>query len=287
MYFLAGLLLAFPLKAILIKLYKLNSLWLGVIVVFFTLLIFLIDIPYNYHTETICIPGYSDTYYQITEYASQIRPKDYSRGVFSFTEEVVYLVETRECNEDGKLVTEIVENNLTLSAKERLVFSSNRGLFIREVRITPLETTLLQGTSCCPKTKTVELIDFPRNSFYEVRYVPEVSISSYLDTETVKWSDFSIGRNIEFAYIIRPFNSLRRVLLPFIPLLYQSDWVVAFVGILFTTVFTSIINPAISDFGRNRLKTLLTKKSPSVQKQAKIIVTSKGDEKLINLEEDD
>jgi len=145
----------------------------------------------------------------------------------------------------------------------------------------------LQDPNCCPDVTTAEIFDFPRDSFYEARYVSEFSITPYLDTETIKWSDFSIGGDIEFAYIIYPAYLFKNFLNPFISLSYRSDWIIVFIGLLFTSIFTSVISPVIFDVGKDKFKTVLTKKTSNEQEHTTIIVSGKGDEKVVEINNKD
>lgn len=226
-------------------------------------------------------PGEVKSQTSVRDYYATIQPDGFSTGLFRVSEEATYLVESITCNADGKTTTSIIEEDKVVS--EQFVHSSKRGLMIREIRIIPLKGLLLQRY-CCQSKGTVELRDFPRNSFYEARDVQNVIATTYLDTETVKWNgDLTRRDDIVFAYITNPFQLFRNLLSPLIGVSYQSNWVIGLASIIASFIIIPITKPILEDLAKNKLKALIEKKksSQSEIKKSFLVISSKGEEKEI------
>ena len=203
----------------------------------------------------------------LTGYHAIITPVDISQGVFKISEEATYNVESYLCNSDYSVSTSIMKEGEVLSLPEKQVYSSSRGLFIRELNVTPLDGLAISGIdTCCVKAPTVELSDFPRDSFYEARDVNKTEISTYLDIETVKFDEQSLNRSIVFAYITPPFYSVRGLVAPLIGVSYQGQWIVALIGLLVTVIIVPFAKDVLVDLTVARIKSLF-KRNKSKKKR--------------------
>jgi hypothetical protein len=231
-----------------------------------------------------CTPGQTEQETIVKEYHAVIEPVDFTQGIFQVSEEVTYLVERHTCVTAHRISTDVVEELTQISLPPRTVLSSSRGIFIRELQVTPLEGSALSGATCCFDQTTVELRDFPKDSFYEARDVQNPEIFPYLDTATIKWSSLS-RREIVFAYIARSFYAMRSLVIPLVGVSYQSQWIIASVGLLVTAVITPVVKPMLLDLARNKLMSLFEKKPPLQEEgeKARLIVSARGDEKEIEV----
>jgi hypothetical protein len=269
LYLVIGVLAAWLITFIVSRILKSRGEWLGasvaVIGVVLCIIVgglFLVLISFRERRMMVlCTPG-ETMQTRLTEYHIIIEPIDFSQRSFRVLEGATYDVERHVCNPDRTTSVSVVEKDTVLSLPERQIHSSNRGLFIQEVHVTPLDGSPLSGYTCCPETKTVELRDFPRNSFYEARDVQKVEPSRYLDTEIVRWDTRRLGQDIVFAYVAPPFHLLRNFFTPLIGISYQSQWMVTFVGLIAGAVIKQIVKPALFDFGKSRFKSLLERKPP-------------------------
>lgn len=289
-YFLIGVLLVRPIGYSLSWIFKPEQKWLvntvGILIlVFLIILVSQLSVS-NYGPFRICNPGSVEMQVMINDYQALIEPIDPSKGLFEITEEVIYDIKRYVCEEDSSTSISIIAENFVVILPAREMRSSNRGIFIREIIITPLENSFLSAVTCCPKSPIVELHDFPRNSFYEAKDAQNLQISPYLDTETIIWSGFSLRRDIVFAYIAPPFYSVRDILALFIGVSYQSYSLIIIFSLLVTTVFSFLIKPVLSDIGKNKIKTFLDRKSQKPVKKTTIIVSSKGEEREVDVTED-
>jgi hypothetical protein len=82
------------------------------------------------------------------------------------------------------------------------------------VNITLPDNTPFRAPFCgynCPETE-VELIDFPKNFFYEAKNARDLNSLPYLKTETIQWHVSHPDRGISFAY--NPYPSPINILTP-------------------------------------------------------------------------
>jgi hypothetical protein len=200
----------------------------------------------------LCRP--SETITSLAEYHATVSaPGDSSQNKFTLTEQAIYNVESRSCNPDTT-TTQSVQVNLP----PRQISSSMQGLFIREVRIVPLDGSSLRGYPCCDKVMTVELDNFPRDSFYEAYDVQSPVVLPYSDKENVRWDMYRLSDGIVFNYIADPYRSLKVLLSPLIAISDQSNWVLLLIGAVMLALFKFIIEPVLIDVGINRFKSLLS-----------------------------
>jgi|GEM_PF-4135976 hypothetical protein len=278
-YIVAGLTQKYeiPLFKILIALLILCA----IIVALFSLLYFM---PHP-SAQQSCPPGETITETEIKEYHAAIEPVDFSKGIFNLSEEVKYEVATSVCNETYAPTQIKIDENQT-SISERQIHSSKRGIFIREIRFSPLNDTSFKHLENQPNTQSVTLNDFPRGSFYEARDTQTVEISPYLDTEIVRWDIRKLSDDVAFSYIDYPFYFLRTFLAPLIGISYQRHWVIAFLGMIFSVLVMPIIKPVLYDFGKNKFKSFFSNHPPKEEKKkATLIVSGKGEEKEISIDE--
>lgn len=236
----------------------------------------------------VCMMGskYEET--EFHDYHAIIEPIDFLQGVFRVTESGTYVVTYYECIQHqgfsyGNYSATRVETN-TVSLPERQTLGSSRGLLIREVNVIPLADSALSNATCCYGESSIELRDFPRDSFYEARDVQKAEVYPYLDTETIKWDRFVVDRSITFAYLAEPFYSLRGLLAPLIGLSYKEQWPIALFGLLATAVIIPIVKPVLIELGRNRLKNKIASDTTGEDtKNATLIVSGRGDEKQVTI----
>jgi hypothetical protein len=268
MYFLAGVFMALVLivaiPPILILKEKVSLLTVTVVIMIIAIGIIisqsLLGYRYTNLSLTGCIkPGDTILETILTEYHAFIEPIDVTQGLFGVSEEARYNIKGHTCMEDFKTSSSIIEEDKVLSLPKKEVYSLSRGLFIRELKIKPLDGSDFNGSDCCPETITVELLDFPRDSFYEGRDVIKAESSRYLDTETVVLENRSLNREIVFAYIKPPFNLLRTFLTPIITLSYQSNWMIILFGLIGGFIITNVVKPTLTDMAKARFKAYLEK----------------------------
>jgi hypothetical protein len=170
------------------------------------------------------------------------------------------------------------------------------GLLLGELKILPLEMdsrgyvdlTLKNGItkhrslcgSYCPKVN-VELIDFPKDSFYQAKYSEDIKRRTYLNTETITWSPQNPDRGISFAYILPPFHQLRVLLTPFLNIDSIGQWLLSLLALVSTVVFTPLVKPVVTDLAKEKLLSLF---KPKPKKKLKIFISSKGEEKEIDVD---
>jgi hypothetical protein len=216
----------------------------------------------------------------VTEYYATIKPTDFSKGKFSVSEEVKYEVRNSPCEHPSEITKSINEETMPV----RTVNSLSRGLLVREIQLVPLDGSWLEN-DCCASGENIELVDFPKNSFYEARRVEGVITSSYLDTESVHWKQYSSRDNIVFAYIATPYHIFRNFLSPLIGVSYQSNWVLGLSSIFISFVLIPIMKPALEDYIKSKAKSIIEKKKDKTSEPvtSSLIISSKGEEKKIEI----
>ena len=231
----------------------------------------------------------------VEKYSVIIEPVDPKMERFKVIE-TVFFYSTQEVDiENGQMNSS--------SLPEREVTSINRGLLLREVHIAPLEANsrgyvnltlpdgiLLRGYLCayyCSKSR-IELREFQENSFYDAKDVEgNISYDSYIDKEKISWSASNLNQGIRFAYIPLPYCYLLPVLKPFVEISSLSQLVIVLLGIIGGLIVTPIVKPVLSNLVINKIKSWFdrpTKKKPG--KKVTLIVSSKGEEKEIEINED-
>ncbi len=222
----------------------------------------------------------------IEHYQAVIVPLNPALETFVVKEEVDYTFNERK-------------NHLRLP--ERQLTATHRGLFINELTLNPLGAdsfgtftwTLPDGTTrkdklcsieACP-TASVELKDWPTNSFYATKDVPDVKQTTYLDTQTLDWSISSLSDSIQVAYISSPFYSLRGILGPFVQASSIGDWLMTLLGILVASIVSPAVKATLGGVVQNRFKALIERTPPSPGKKTTLIVSAKGEEKEIEVKD--
>jgi len=218
-------------------------------------------------------------------YQVVIEPMNPALETFLIREEVEYTI-------NGE------KNRLRLP--QRHLSGTSRGLFVKELKINALDMdssgtviwTLPDGTvrrdALCPMScpiGSVELKDWPKNSFYASKNARDMKQQSYLDTETLDWSVSSLKDPIQVAYIPSPFYFLRAFLEPFAQVSSLGEWVMTLIGILSTAIVTPAIKNRLSGVVQNRVKSLLERNSKISGRKTTLIISSKGKEKEIEIKE--
>lgn len=154
----------------------------------------------------------------------------------------------------------------------RVVTSRPAGFLLNEVTIAPLGMDAngsfsvrlpdggeLEGMFCesglCP-TVDVELLDFPRDSFYAAKMAANLERFPYLDKETVRWTVVDPRKGITLAYIRPPFNRFLFLLKPFIGASTFGEWSVAALGFFVSSVVIPIVKPVFTNLAQERIKNL-------------------------------
>ena len=258
--------------------------WITFIFLVIILITFLSPVPYIHPHLPV-----------VEKYSVIIEPVDPKMERFRVIEEV-FFYSTQE--------VDIKNGPMNYSSlPEREVTSINRGLLLREVHIAPLEANsrgyvnltlpdgiLLRGYLCadyCSKSR-IELREFQENSFYDAKDVEgNISYDSYIDKEKISWSASNLNQGIRFAYIPLPYCYLLPVLKPFVEISSLSQLVIVLLGIIGGLIVTPIVKPVLSNLVINKIKSWFdrpTKKKPG--KKVTLIVSSKGKEKEIEINED-
>jgi len=101
----------------------------------------------------------------------------------------------------------------------RQVDGIGKGLVLKEVTVEPSkdwyslsnlpDSNRFDLSLSCAKT-SLELRDFPKNSFYAAKEATNLEVSPYIDTETITWVAHNLDeRKIEFAYVPPPYYLLK------------------------------------------------------------------------------
>ena len=233
-----GIVLAWPIRAFWASI----SIWHIIYILICLLCIIMYNIQFLFQFPTPPPPP------TIAEYRVTIEPLDTT--TFIVQEEILI----------GRVKEEdfIYEEKLLTSPKKEAK-STSYGLILRELHIKPWNisptTTLSKEMEVskpfcvfgrCPKS-TVELQDFPKGSFYLAKDTRNTETSSYIDTETIRWSVRDLDKGITFAYIPAPYHYLRPFLIPFIEIVSFSPWLIGFLGFIITLFIILITIPHISD----------------------------------------
>lgn len=142
------------------------------------------------------------------------------------------------------------------------ITAEKRGLLLKEFVFNEdalVENALIQSgydrISERYSVMTVELQDFPKNSFFEARDISDLEQSAYLNTETVRWTQ-QADDPVMFSYIPPTWRFTR----PLLGISYRvgslGEAVVGFGGFVGTFVLASIFEAVIGDFGKERLSKL-------------------------------
>jgi hypothetical protein len=148
----------------------------------------------------------------VEEYSVIIEPLYPEMEKFIVNEEIIFYI--------NQEVEDVNSQMIYSRLPKREVTSTNRGLLLKEVHISPLQANsfgyvnltlpdgfLLRGRLCtydCPVSR-IELYDFPKNSFYDAKDVDgSISYDSYIDKEKISWSASNLNQGIKFAYIPPP-----------------------------------------------------------------------------------
>ena len=231
----------------------------------------------------------------VEEYSVIIEPVYPEMERFTVDEEIIFYSKQE--------INDIYGQMIYSSLPKREVTSTNRGLLLREVHIAPLQANsfgyvnytlpdgiLLSGKLCtndCPVSR-IELRDFPNNSFYDAKDVDgSISYDSYIDKEKISWSASNLNKGIKFAYIPSPYYYLLPLLKPFVEISSIGQLVIVLLGIIGGLIMTPIVKPFISHLVKDKIKSWLErppKKKPD--KRVTLIVSSNGEEKEIDIDED-
>lgn len=162
---------------------------------------------------------------------------------------------------DVRRGADVVLGGQYLLLPEREITSHSRGFLLREVTIEPLgagamasiPVSLDDGTELdlrlctvlsCPPSE-VELQEFPEDAFFAARDVAEVQSTSYVRTQTVRWTTDDLDGGITFAYIPAPYHRLRPVLSPFLGAASIGDWLVGLVAMVGSILAAPLVGPLL------------------------------------------
>src|SRR3972149_1380005 len=209
---LLGGVVALPLIAVVLVVRRVPRAWLliGLLALIVALIIIALLQPQYLGSRSPATPW-------INDYRVVIEPVDASMRLFTVKERV----SVSESERDGEF--EIV------NLPEWQGTTRTAGAVLREVRFTPLTMDsegwvsialpgggTREGLLCvaaCPEAR-IELLDFPKGSFFQARYAERLESNPYQETETIRWSSSHLNRGVAFTYAPREYRFLRRVLLP-------------------------------------------------------------------------
>ncbi len=147
--------------------------------------------------------------------------------------------------------------------------AESRGFMLREVKFDLADVLAKQvkgydGYRLAGAKIRLELQNFPRGSFYQARDAKDVEQTSYLDTETIKWSPPAPG--ITFSYIPPGWGIVR----PIVDVLYGAQsidkLVLGALGSVGTLVIGAVAEVFVGRFVKKPLEGMLDKKG---KKEAK------------------
>jgi hypothetical protein len=228
----------------------------------------------------------------LEKYSVIIEPVDSKMERFKINETI---------NISNKL--DVVESDRVIHLSGREVTSSNRGLLLKEIHIAPLQANSegyvdlnlpngkrISGYLCtyyCPESK-IKLRDFPKNSFYDAKNDVSLKRDSYIDIETITWSVSDLNEGIKFSYISPPYYYLLPLVKPFVGISSLSELIIVLLGIIGGLIVTPIVGAFLSNLVKSKIKSRFEK--PPKKKQSRrttLIVSSKGEEKVIEIDEDE
>lgn len=202
-----------------------------------------------------------------------------------------------------------VVNELEFEMPTRVITNSQRGLFLKEIEISPLDADpffifpLPDGREFQVKKQlgllssvserlnyletNVKLIDFPADSFYSAKNATNIQVQKYLDTETVSWSSTEPGSDIQFAYLPPPYHHLHPNIRPFVEIFSVEHLIfsligitITFVGLIITIILKPAVVPTLVSATEGKIKLILSKllyKKPD--ETVTLIVVEDGKEK--------
>jgi hypothetical protein len=233
----------------------------------------LIDVLYFFTSILLCV---SITIFLLDTYFSYMSSQmKYLNGSGATRNNISYSI--RQCDIDvkpisNKMLKFIIEKKFesyqfdqktanikpVVTLKEEIT-GKKIGFFLKEVNIFPLklnlhttnqlkkqlkisEKKLFLKPACiinkCSES-TVELIDFPKKTFYEARNSIDFKQTSYLNTEIFFWSSYNIEEEIRFAYIPPPYNNLEKFIRLFWWFYSADKFLIMFLGAGIKFVFSS------------------------------------------------
>jgi len=169
--------------------------------------------------------------------------------------------------------------DIEINLPERQITDNPRGLVLREISFLPIGTEELQlpdGTplswplcgDSCPES-TIELFDFPKDSFYAAKGAEGLTALPYIDTEEITWSTHNIDNGIVFAFFPPPFQYVRPIIEPFIGQFSVSKYLLGFFGFIGTIVITPIVKPVVTDKLQKKFSNWLEKLSKQKRTKGK------------------
>ncbi len=132
-------------------------------------------------------------------------------------------------------------------------------------------------------TTNVTLKDFPRGAFFAAKDATDVNTQSYIDEDTITWS--TGAEHVTFAYVPPPFNHIYPLLNPLVGISSLNEFVDVIIAIVITFIVTNVIRPGLIEMAQNRFKSLGKRPENEPSKKTILIVSSKGDEKEIEVKE--
>lgn len=201
----------------------------------------------------------------VATYQVRLEPMDQSLDRFSVREQVVLSPDSAK-----KYIPEGKPPVLELAPHEAR--STARGFLFREVALrAPKVADSRYVVETEPNGSTdstfmlaytgaeadVEVRRLPTGCFYSASGGSKPERRPYFHEETISWRLSDPGQGVAFAYIRRPFQALRPILVPFIQLGGMSSCLVA-VSFLFTSGFVAlVVKPVLADQAKAFLKRLL------------------------------
>jgi energy-coupling factor transporter transmembrane protein EcfT len=217
-----------------------------------------------------------------------------SPGSFMAREQVDILQEQVECK-NGHAVNVLNTDTKTVQLSDKQIESKDRGVLLKEVSFTPSLTMTFElptGNSRIIPINTsnsqVKLRDMPQDSFYKAKDAENLTLDTYVDTQTVQWSLRNGSNGIVFAFIPTPFNILRPLVSPFLGISSWSEWLVAIIALVAGLFLQPIVAPVLSDTVKGRFKSWFDRqttqpKTTQPTETGKLIISAKGEEKNIEI----
>jgi hypothetical protein len=138
-----------------------------------------------------------------------------------------------------------------------LVHSSHAGLLLREIRLSRLSVAGVPLSAFPPEpsaTYSVELLDFPKGSFFEARgALAPPTKAPYGNSETVRWGLPDLQDGVAFTYTPHKWLWARHVLSPLGWLATIQHWLLFVIGGVFTTIFWPSLQEAAKKWLAGRL----------------------------------
>jgi hypothetical protein len=263
----------------------------GIVIFFFTLFSLGGEVQ---STDTTCLG--LEPYFRTSTKSSQIviEQSKVSPGNFIAREQVDILQEQVECK-NGHALSVLNADTKTVQLSDRQIESQDRGFLLKEVSFTPSSTVtseLPNGNSRITPLNIlntqVNIRDMPKDSFYAAKDAENLTLDTYVDTQTVQWSVRNASDGIVFAFIPTPFNILRPLVTPFVGISSWSEWLVAIIALVAGLIVHPIVAPVLNEIAKGRFKSWFDRpttqpKTTQPTETGKLIISAKGEEKEIEI----